>query len=197
MGRIGTYQTTVEDCLKFSLKSLFEDNFYFNSYGTRSGTTSWSRNGEVHSKIDFQVFYSEYQTHIIFAYTANGTPIKYKVDLINLPSNLGKGKVWYFVCPSTGKHCRKLYLRNGYFLHRTAHENLMYECQLESKRNRDLRKIFQACFIPDTLLEAYHSKYLKTHYKGKITKKYAKLKNKIETARNYPPDTISKLMMQR
>jgi len=52
-------------------------------------------------------------------YKLDGKPINYKVDLVNVPSNIGKGVVWFFVCPMTGKKCRKLYLVDTYFTSRS------------------------------------------------------------------------------
>ena len=194
MGRFGNYPTTVEDCLTFRLKSLTENNnTYFTSFGTRKGVTSWSRNGEVHSKIDIEVTHTEYDSFIIFDYKCNGEPKRYKVNIISKVSNLGKGNVLFLVCPSTGKLCRKLYLHSGYFLHRTAFKNLMYSKQIESKKFRDLGKVFGACFIADEVYSELYKKYFKTHYNGKPTKRYLKLKNKIDIANRFSPDIYQRI----
>ena len=189
MPRYANYPTTVEDCLTFRLKSLTENNnTYLTSYGTRKGVTSWSRNGEIHSKIDIEVTYSVNEAYIIFDYKCNGEPKRYKVDLLSKVSNLGKGIIWFFVCPSTGKLCRKLHLNSGYFLHRTAFKNMMYSKQIESKKFRSLGKVFNNCFVTDEVYSELHKKYFKTHYKGKSTKRYLRLKNKIDLASSYPPN---------
>lgn len=196
MGRYGNYPTTIEDCLTFRLKSLTENNnCYLTSYGTRKGTTSWSSNGQTHSTISIEVKHSECETYIIFDYSCNGEPKKYRVNLISKTSNLGKGKVWFFVCPSTGKLCRKLHLYSGYFLHRTAFTGLMYSKQIESKRSREMLKMFDGYFVPDSVYEELYKKYFKTHYNGKPTKRFLKLQNKIDTAKNYSPDTFERLAM--
>ncbi len=196
MGRFANYPKTVEDCLTFRLKSLTENNnTYLTSHGTRTGVTSWSRRGEVHSRINIEVTHTDNDTYIIFDYKCNGKPTRYRVNLISKVANLGKGKIWFFVCPHTGKLCRKLYLHDGYFLHRTAFKSLMYEKQLESKKNRALLKIFEACHVPDTVYLEFHKKYFKTHYKGKPTKRYLRLKNRIDIADKFPPDTMERLLM--
>lgn len=196
MPRPANYPKTVEDCLTFRLKSLTENNnTYFNSYGTRKGVTSWSIKGEVHSKINIEVTYTEYKSFIIFDYQCNGEPRQYKVEIICKPSNLGKGNIMFFVCPSTQKLCRKLYLHDGYFLHRTAFNNLMYQKQIESKKWRGLTQIFDKAFTPDRVYQERYKKYFKTHYKGKPTKRYLKLEQRIRIAENYPPGTIERLMM--
>lgn len=196
MGRYGNYPTTVEDCLTFRLKSLTENNStYLTSYGTRKGVTSWSTNGVVNSTINIEVIYSEYEAYIIFDYRCNGEPKRYKVNLVSRVSNLGKGLIWFFVCPSTGKLCRKLHLIRGYFLHRTAFKSMMYSKQIESKKHRNLGKIFEACFVTDEVYNELDKKYFKTHYKGKPTKRYLRLKNKIDLADSYPLNMEEILLM--
>lgn len=195
MGRYGNYPKTIEDCLTFRLKSLTENNnTYLTSYGTLRGVTSWSRNGEVHSTITIEVTHTEYETYIIFDYKCNGEPKRYKVEMVNRTSNLRKGKVWFFVCPSTGKLCRKLYLHNGLFLHRTAFSGLMYSKQIESKKYREMSKAFEAVFIPDSIYDQRYKKHFKTHYKGKPTKRYLKLQGKIDRADNIPVEAYQRLL---
>lgn len=196
MGRYGNYPTTVENCLTFRLKSLTENNnTYLTSYGTQKGVTSCSRNGEVHSTINIEVSHSEYQTYIIFDYKCSGEQKRYKVNLECKVSNLGKGVIWFFVCPSTGKPCRKLYLNSGYFLHRTALKNLMYSKQIESKKFRNISKVFGTYFIRDEVYSELYKKYFKTHYNGKPTKRYLRLKNQIDIAESFPPNMEKILLM--
>jgi len=196
MGRYGNFPTTVEDCLTFRLKSLTENNnTYLTSYGTRKGVTSWSTNGVVNSTINIEVTYTEYEAYIIFDYRCNGEPKRYKVNLVSRVSNLGKGVIWFFVCPSTGKLCRKLILSSGYFLHRTAFKSMMYSKQIESKKYRNLGKVFEACFITDEVYKELNKKYFKIHYNGRLTKRYLRLKNKIDVANSYPPNMEELLLM--
>lgn len=176
MPRQATYLTTIEDCLTISTTKLKEWG-YFN-LGQKKGTISWSRNGHTHSKIDVHVTYSEYDKFIILDYSTNGNPIKYTVEIIKMPSNLGKGFLHYFKCPQTNKICRKLYLYNGLFLHRTAF-NIPYQKQIESKYFREMTKVFDKMFVPDEVYFERYSKYFKTHYGGKPTKRFLKLENKL------------------
>lgn len=196
MGRYANYPTTIEDCLTFRLKSLTENNnCYLTSYGIRKGITSWSSNGQTHSKISILVNHSKYETYIIFDYSCNGQPKNYRVNLISKISNLGKGKIWFFICPITGELCRKLYLHDGCFLHRKAFRGLMYQKQLESKKNRELHKIFDAFIVGDEVYDELYSKYFKTHYKGKPTKRYLKLQNKIDASKSFSTDTLQRLLL--
>ena len=196
MGRYGNYPTTVEDCLYISIKKLKVWN-YLTYNGIKSGTINWSRNGIPHSKIDIKVTKNDFCTFMILDYKANGTPINYKIEIIKKPSNLGKGEMYFFLCPSTGKLCRKLLLRNGYFLHREAFNGLMYSKQLESKKNRDMFKLFDACYLSDEVYEERYKKYFKTHYNGKETKRFKRLNSKINIADSFASGTIESLLMMK
>ena len=193
MGRYGNFPKTVDDCKTVSISKLKEWNYL--TYGKRSGAIKWSRNGIENSSIGIEVTFTDEEKFIILDYKTNDKEIRYKVQIESLPSNLGKGEVYYFVCPSTGKLCRKLYFENSYFLHRTAFKYLMYEKQLESKKYREISKIFSACFIPDEVYEQRYKKYFKTHYKGKPTKRFLKLENRIHISDRFPPDTLERLLV--
>ncbi|WP_245590576.1 hypothetical protein [Adhaeribacter aquaticus] len=112
-------------------------------------------------------------------YKSRDKPINYKVLLVTVPSNIGKGKVWYFLCPATNKLCRILYSVGGRFLHREAFTGCMYESQTYSKKNRRLFKMYEKAFGSDKLYEQLYEKHFKKTYAGKPTKIYMKLMNKI------------------
>lgn len=121
------------------------------------------------------------QPYVEFYYTYQGQSIKYKVGLLAVPSNLGKGKVWFFVCPITNKRCRKLYFGKGYFLHRTAFKNGMYYQQTQSKFCCKIDKLLGCYWALEDIEKQLNSKYFKTHYAGKPTKKYVNLLAKEQT----------------
>lgn len=106
----------------------------------------------------------------------------YIVRLVSVPSNLGKGLIWYFLCPQTNKRCRKLYSIGGYFLHREAFSGCMYDCQTKSKYYRKLDRMLGPYFRINRLYEQLHSKHFKTHYAGKPTKRYLRIKGQIQRA---------------
>jgi hypothetical protein len=97
------------------------------------------------------------------------------VRLVTMPANIGKGIVWYFLCPNTGKRCRKLYMVDTYFLHREAFKGAMYEKQTHSKYVRGQLRLFEKLFNKENAWEQVYSKYFKKHYKGKPTKRYLKI----------------------
>lgn len=106
-----------------------------------------------------------------------------------MPSNLGNGDIWYFLCPVTKKRCRKLYSIGGYFLHREAFNSCMYESQTHSKYYRSLDKRFGGVFKQERLYEELYSKHFKKFYNGKPTKRYIKIMQEIEKTEtiNYDP----------
>ena len=120
-------------------------------------------------------------------YNFRGEPRDYKVQLVKKPSNLGIGEMWFFKCPQTGMLCRKLYSIGGYFFHREAFKGYYYESQLRSKNYRDLEKQYKGYFSLDRYYEELYSKNFKKTYRGKPTKRYLKLLEKIEKAEKTEP----------
>lgn len=186
MGRWATFPTTVEDLRVLNLNFLIE-NKYLQPNTMRSGVITWGSNTEnrnsisINSKIDADAGF------INLFYTFNhDQKINYKIQVVSRLSNLGKGLVWFFVCPFTGRFCRKLHLINGYFQHRTANPHLMYEKQIEPKIYRTWNKLFGGEFN-DHLYFDLHKKYFKIFYNGKITKRYARLLKKIDVIENFDP----------
>jgi hypothetical protein len=184
---------SVENCNTVSITKLKEWGYLNN--GVKSGVIKWSISGEVNSRIGIKSTILEHVKYITFAYTQNGESINYNVRLISIPSNLGKGEILYFVCPTTGKRCRKLYRNSKYFLHREAFRYLYYEKQNESKKNRRLISILDKVYLKDEVYEQQFKKHFKTHYNGKITKRYQKILDKIKLSESYPSSTIESLLM--
>lgn len=184
---------SIESCKTISITKLKEWGYL--NHGMKSGVISWSTAGEVHSKIGIKCTILEHRKFIALDYNQSGETIKYDVRIISIPSNLGKGEILYFVCPNTGKHCRKLYHNSKYFLHREAFNYLYYEKQIHSKKNRQLHSILDKVYLSDEVYEAQYKKHFKTHYNGKLTKRYQKILDKINTAETYPMRTIERLLM--
>jgi hypothetical protein len=190
-----TLPTLYDDCYTLNISRLKQWG-YLEPGCQKHGTITWSRYGEILSSISIIVnTIEEHRYYVSLSYNYRGEPRKYNVLITSVNSNLNKGKVLYFICPQTKKRCRKLYLIDGYFLHREAFNGCMYESQTHSKRNRDLLKIFNLAILPDGFYSQRYKKYFKTHYKGKPTKRYQKYLQRVETADSFPPDTMTKLLM--
>lgn len=176
MPRSATYPTLFDECKTISLADLKKLG-YLHPNAVISGNLSWTCRGENTGRIGIRVYTNTNLPYIELDYKCNGEPIKYRINLERQTSNLGKGKVWYFICPQTGKRCRKLHLVQCYFFHRTAFRGCFYEKQVETKYWRFLdRSALGREFKIERLFEERYVKNFKTHYAGKDTKKYLRFK---------------------
>ncbi|MEX2437150.1 MAG: hypothetical protein WD509_01050 [Candidatus Paceibacterota bacterium] len=159
-----------------------------------SGTVTWTR-GYNKSRIGIEVKISNSECYVILDYLSNGEPIKYKVNLVTIPSNLGKGEIYYFECPKTFKRCRYLYSIGKYFYHREAFLNSCYHVQTFSKNDRDKCKIIDATFKEDKAYQELYSPYFKKYYNGIPTKRYLRVKRNIAKGSQYSSQEITKAMI--
>lgn len=70
----------------------------------------------------------------------NDEKVEKTIYLTSKASNLGKGLVWFFICPYTDATCRNFIFINNRFMHRSNVMNAMNGTQVESKY---WRKLFQ------------------------------------------------------
>lgn len=186
---------TLYDDLKTVSVSFLTKHGYLKPNQWQSGTITWSRNGNKTGSISIRVNTQPESPYLELDYKCNETPINYRVQLFSAPSNLGKGVVWYFICPHTGKRCRKLYLADTYFFHRSAFRGCMYEKQTQSKKSRYLDKTLGVYFRSDQLFEQLYKKHFKKQYAGKPTKKYLKLTQQIQRAESIPYHEIERALI--
>ncbi len=189
-----TFPTLYNEALQISISKLKEWE-YLNPEQIKSGTITWSRNGRQTGSISIKVNTHSEQPYIELDYKYRDEPRNYKVILVSLPSNLGKGLIWYFLCPHTNKRCRKLYSIGGYFLHREAFNGCMYETQTQSKKYRQLDKTLGAYFKSDNLYSELYKKNFKKTYAGKPTKRYLRIMEQIQKAESVPYHEIKRLML--
>ena len=189
-----TFPTLYNEALQISISKLKEWE-YLNPEQIKSGTITWSRNGNPTGSISIKVNTHSEQPYIELDYKYRDEPRNYKVRLVSLPSNLGKGLIWYFLCPHTNKRCRKLYSIGGYFLHREAFNGCMYETQTQSKKYRQLDKTLGAYFKSDNLYSELYKKNFKKTYAGKPTKRYLRIMEQIQKAESVPYHEIKRLML--
>lgn len=178
MGRYATFPITIDDLRFLDLRFLSKHQ-YLEPNSMKSGVITWSNKTGDKNSISVSCTMNDDSGVLTVQYTLNQEQkINYQIELISKLSNLGKGLVWFFVCPFTGQYCRKLHFINGYFQHRTANPHLMYEKQIEPKIWRQWNKAFGAEFN-DHLFMELHSKYFKRFYNGNITKRYARISKKL------------------
>lgn len=171
---------TLYDKVQTLCISFLNENEYLKMNQWKKGVITWTKNGHKIGSITVSVEMMPHSQFVELEYKCGEALINYKVQLVSAPSNLGKGVVWYFICPKTNKRCRKLYLCNTYFYHRSAFTGCMYEQQTFSK----LGNAYNNYFGVDNLYRELHKKYFKKRYSGKPTKRYSKLCEQIRIAEN-------------
>ena len=189
-----TFPTLYDEVKTVSISFLTKHG-YLKPNKLKAGSIHWSRNGENLGSISIKVCTYSESPYLEFDYKCNKAPINYRAKLVSAPSNLGKGVVWYFICPKTGKRCRKLYLADTFFYHRSAFNGCMYEKQTQSKKSRYLDKTLGEYFRTDQLFEQLYKKNFKKTYAGKPTKKYLWLMERINRAESIDIGGIERLMI--
>lgn len=169
-----TFPTLYNEASQINISKLKKWG-YLNSNQISSGVLTWSIRGNQTGSISICVNMTKDQPYIELDYTSRKRPRKYKIKLVSKPSNLGKGKMWFFQCPQTNKLCRKLYSISGYFLHREAFKGCMYESQTQSHQARELDRVLSKVFSVDKLDQELYSKHFTKYYNGKPTKRYVKI----------------------
>ena len=113
------------------------NNGYFRPGESISSTLSWTGGSTV--SIGARNINGEISLRLSYSITkpsGEKQSLNYTIDLVEVPSNLGKGKLLFFICPETGKKCRILYSAYGspLFKSREAYSyKLYYEIQTSSK----------------------------------------------------------------
>lgn len=158
MPKFPTFPFIFDEAKSLSISDLRKLR-YFNKNSITNGTINWTNRGEKTGSISVSLLMNDNKNVLSFDYKCNGTDYKYDVCLITLPSNLGKGKVWYFYCPFTGKRCRKLHLIQERFMHRSALPSGMYSKQAQSKKWRQVERVYGSYFDSDEVYAELHSKY--------------------------------------
>ncbi len=188
MPRISTLPTLYDEVKQIHLSELKAWK-YLAPNQHKSGTITWSHNGYQTDSIDITINTRSAIPYLELDYNYGDEPRNYRVSLVSVPSNLGKGKVWYFLCPYTEKRCRKLYSVGGYFLHREAFNGVMYDSQRHSARNRLLVRLFDQSQT-EAVYDELYSKHFKRHYAGRPTKRYLKLVKKLRQAERFSSHDI-------
>lgn len=196
-----TYPTLFDDALQIKVSKLKQWGYLKNNKHMK-GTLTWTSTNYMGVKrktgsISIIVNMREHQPYVQLDYKYRNEPISCKVMLVSTPSNLGKGKVWYFLCPNTYKRCRILYSIGGYFLHREAFNGCMYESQTQTKKWRNIEKVYGCYFDSDKYYKEIYSKHFKKFYKGKPTKRYLKLLQRINKSEAISNNDIERLMINR
>ena len=179
MGRNYRNRTTTRETIRMELRWL-QNQGYFRPGEERTSLLSWTDGSTVSARarnIDGQISLSLGYT-IKDKTTGEKKTLDYTINLVEVPSNLGRGKVLFFICPQTGKRCRILYRAYGspIFKSRTAYNHsIYYEIQTSSRLYLHTTRYFNLERRLDRLY-----KMRKTYtYRGNPTRR-ALLINKLE-----------------
>ncbi len=157
-------------------------------------TVTWSHAGEVTGSVGVRIDTTTDCPFLEFSYRFGGEPVQYRVHLDAVPSNLGKGSVWYFICPRTMKRCRVLYQCGGRFVHRDECKGMMYLKQTYSHDTRAMIGLLDAHMDADKARAEMYGRHFRTHYKGRPTKRYTRLLERLRGAFT-DPDQLSRMLM--
>lgn len=170
MGRNSTGVLTTGECKRIEIKSLIKSGYLRKGY-LAIAQYCWSDGSTIALTVDM----SSGNSFIRLQYTItsnDGTKkaYDYKIDIVGVPSNLGKGEVLYFRCPVSHNLCRILYKAYGcpIWKSREAYNNrIYYSGQLSSKKDRYNDRYW----VLEKQLEAERGKRKTYTYKGVTTRR--------------------------
>lgn len=194
MPKFPTFPVLLNECKTLRI-SDFKKWGCFKADKCSSGNITFSKRDTKTGSISYSLCLFHEDWFLELRYFLNKVSFEYRISLIQVPSNLGKGFQWLFVCPKTGKRCRKLYLVDTYFYHRTAFSNCMYEKQTYSHKFRNTGKLYDSYFGSENAYEQIYKKHFKKTYKGKMTKKYLKLSQQIQRSEGISHLEIERMMI--
>lgn len=173
MAKHRTWPILFEECKRIELSYLWKRYAMWIPLHIQTSLL-WTRRGQPAGNINLIIDTREMYIELDYKY--GDEPRRYRVQLVSVPSNLGKGRVWYFLCPQTGRRCRILYGVEGWFFHRSAFRGCCYDRQTYSKQSRllDYTIFPRQIEISDQL-----SRCRKT-YRGKPTRRYKSLMRRLE-----------------
>jgi hypothetical protein len=182
MGRDRT-GTTTKEALRIELSYLLKGG-YFCKGKVFYGEFKWT-NG---SSIGIQSNYTDEEQYIRLFYVhtdwrGEKTEYDYKIQITFVPSNLGKGKVPYFVCPVNGSRCRILYKAYGSPIWKSRgayNHTIFYASQVSSKIYKYCDEYWR---LDRQIKKIEEETRNQTHYNGKPTRRFKRLERLREKQR--------------
>ena len=181
MGRWDTGAITTGQCLQVWINGFVEHIKKGVTY--LQGSFNYKSGASIGVKLIKEG--SRYVVELNYYKTIEGEKkdISYQVQVVSVPSNLGKGEVYYFLCPFTYKRCKVLYMGYGslYFKSREAYRHrIYYASQLSSHLDRHNDTYWRL----ERKLEQLYKKHPKTHYRGKTTRAQKRIE-RLEQEQDY------------
>lgn len=165
MPKPSNHTQPIDNCLTLNLSKFKKWGYLKDNVNITNGSLKWGNTASIGFKLKS---IDDNTKEITLIYKHGNEPINYTIKIVSIPTNLGNGKRWYFICPHTGGRCLKLISpsRQKYFLHRTAF-NLMYQNQKYSKLERLRSVAYYGSYEKYKALgKKLFSKHGRTLYKG-------------------------------
>jgi hypothetical protein len=161
-------RTIIDETKRLSMSILIQLG-YVKPGVKASGVLQWSENFKLNAMVGIKK--GDDFGYLRLNYVCNGGEVESYFDLVSRKSNLpNSALIWYFVCPSTEKLCRKIYFNGRVFVHQSAIDGL-YQSQTLSRKARQMDKLFGFLLGPNDIYQQLTKKHLKRYYKGEPTKK--------------------------
>jgi hypothetical protein len=191
MSRTSSLPILFDQCTILSTKELMKWG-YLRPGSITHGQIKWVRHNYDTTVVSIAV--DTIKNSVQLNYSYNGNNFNYQLELSGVKSNLGKGIVYFLVCPKTGTRCRKLHLYGGIFRHRSSFDGF-YQWQVYGKKDRNLCKIYDLMKYGREAVGIINSKNFKRFYNGVPTKRYSKYLSDYDKGKHYPADMMGRLML--
>lgn len=175
---------TISDYLTLTTTTLRRLGYIKATRAQTSGVMRWKCNGQETASVQICVD-TRALPMLYLWYSYNGEPVREQIRLMFKHSNLdreGSAGYYYFVCPVTGKYCRKLYIVNGRFVSRSAFRPL-YPQQVKSKKQRRQARLIDLILEQDRIAD--EARRPKAFYRGKPTPRHLRAERVAEKLRRH------------
>ena len=153
MPRYSNSDPSIDECFTVKISMLNKWGHLGPGINAYNRSYIWSRNGQQIASIGYKIEeITDDLKQMTLEYRKNGIPVKYKINIQGVVTNLGNGLRWYFICPPGSK----------YFLHRSLFPVLMYNSQKKGKPSRTISAIFDWLEEENNLAEQLYQKYRKS-----------------------------------
>tara|TARA_Y100000588_G_C14176666_1_gene891691 strand:+ start:58 stop:684 length:627 start_codon:yes stop_codon:yes gene_type:complete len=177
---------TISGSCKIDIRFMLRNKYIVRNAETY-GVLSWTRGQSVEFRC--KMTREEKYLRLMYSITSKGSAIDYdyKIYIDEVPSNLGKGTILYFLCPESEKRSRILISAYGEhkFINRDFYKikygnRVYYGCQKTSKNYYHNTRYFDLKRKVKRLEEELNQKDRNSHYRGELTKDQLQLKKWIE-----------------
>lgn len=172
---------TVSGSCKIDMRFMLRNKYIVRNTETM-GVMQWTQGQSV----NFECKIGKFEKYLRLMYSMGKRDYDYKIFIVELLSNLGKGTVLYFRCPESGKRSRVLFSAYGEprFLNREYYITkyglrLWYGSQKTSKRDYHNTRYFDLERKVNHLADELNQKHRNTHYRGQLTKDQRRLSDLI------------------